>query len=61
MDFEEIYVKLMPIATTYGIGYSVGQRDWLKVVSYSIATAIFLGENILREIKKTSKVLEERL
>lgn len=61
MDGEEIYLQLIPIATSIGVGYEIGEGNWLKVTGYSIMTAIFLGENILRKLKKISGTIEERV
>lgn len=59
--FEEIYLELMPIATGLGAGYEMAQDNWIAVTGYSIMTAMFVGENIFRKLKKNSKILEKKL
>lgn len=59
--FNEIYLELMPIATSFGTGYEATQGDWLKVACYSIMTVMLVGDNIFSKLNENSRVLEKKI
>ena len=53
MDFEEVYLNLMPLATSFGAGYEFAQHDLLQMIAYSVITSMFVGENMFGNSKNS--------